>query len=661
MADAYDSQKIPSRAENRALKEALSAHSFDLSPNSPPLSPYINRRPLDSRTEAQLHAACAVIVQSSGDDEPEAKLNFESLSQTTGVQNGYRAPAPANGRSQSTSHLPAVVAPTRLHNQSSQPETRLRTLAPESRSVQDLALASAFRRHEQQEAISQEVRRYPPRTDSYARQQPLNAANLPISPMDRPRTAPADSSDVSYATPKTASTDQQFVYASTGFTSAAITPARISTRASNQFILDPDSYQAAISQADTEAAKWMQSKLERRQRQAQEAEAPQPPPSRSSNRGWSFRSEIREYVRPRTGSASRSASRDRGDPSSHSRRPSDSGRSTSAQGWRSWGLQRKSSKSSLVEPPSFKATTEPQPQETSVTQRKELDLNRELPPLPSIDTWQEAEPQPSSGLHIASLMRPKSRIQSRKSVAKLHERASTSEAVPHISTVSAVPVTKLAVTDSTTKTKSRDCPAQPSADSMTSSETIARNPHIVALVRKSSLAASSGINRIVARKSTGAHSKSSSADSCFSPTNSTSPGQDRSLDLQRVTDRLKSIEAFQKSTGSLSYQRRPSDVTTAPPTRPLTRDGKALNFSRKISVDSHGLVEEPQFPNAIEITALPQLPNKKNNFASLRRVLSRFELKGSKPSTWMDKFEANGIKSGVLIHNRESPVAVIRY
>jgi hypothetical protein len=542
------------------------------------------------------------------------------------------------------------MIPSRLHNQSSQPDNRLRSLAPESRSAQDLALASAFRRHEQQEAISQEVQRHPPRSSSYIRPRPHTATTLPTSSMDRPRTAPTDSSNVSYATPQTASTDQQFAYASTGITSAAITPARISTRASKQFILDPESYQAAICEADTEAAKWMQSKLERKARQTREVEAPQPPPSRSRSRGWSFRSELREYVRPRTSSASRPASRDRGDRPSHSRRPSDGGRSISAQGWRSWGLQRKSSKGSLVDAPSFKAPAELSAQEPAATQRKEIDLNRELPPLPSINTWQEVEPKPGPGLHIASLMRPKSKIQSRKSVA------------PQISTADAVPVIKPAIIDSITKTKSDDSSAQPPTDAVYLSDTVERTPHIVAVVRKSSVAALSGVRREIAtRKSGGAHSKSSSVDSCFSPTHSTSPGQDRSLDLQRVTERLKSFETFQKSTGSLSYQRRPSDATTAPPTRPLTGDGKALNFSRKISVDSHGRIDEPQFPSVVEITALPQLPSRKLNFASLRKVLSKFDLKSSKPSTWMDKFEANGIKSGVLIHNAESPVAVIRY
>jgi hypothetical protein len=668
MTDTYNWQKIPSRAENKALKEALSGNDFD-SPVSPPTSPHINRRPLDSRTEAQLHAACAAIVKGNPEDEPEAKLNFDSLHKTAGVQNAHHAPPPIKGRSQSTSHLPSVVAPsTRPHAQTSKVDTRLRSLAPQSRSAQDLALVSAYRRHEQQQAAagSQEARRHPPRVDSHALNRPLTPVALSVSQMERPRTAPTESNDMSYATPKTASTDQQFAYASTAITSAAITPARISTQAANQFILDPESYQAAISEADTEAAVWMRSELERRAKHNQEADAPQPPPSRSSARGWSFRTELREYVRPLTSSGSRSASRDRG--GSLSRNPSSTARSSSAQGWRSWGLQRKSSKSSFVEvqsirAPSIRLPAEQVQQDYPAVQRKELDLNRELPPLPSIDTWQEAESAPNPGLHIASLIRSKSKGQSRKSTAIKHPvRSSSIRAIPQLQAAIVVPIPKHDSVQIDSKPKAPESSIARNAEPVRALDTTVKTQPATAAAGKN-IGAGSNTEQVTSttRKSMGAHSKTSSSDSCFSPSDSTSPGADRSLDLSRVTERMKNIETFQKSTGSLSYMRRPSDCTTAPPTRPMTRDGKTTNFSRKISVDNQGVVFDPRFPNIVEITALPQIPAKKQSFATLRKVLSKFDLKGGRTTTWMDKMEADGIKTGIIVHNDESPVTIIRY
>jgi hypothetical protein len=646
------------------LKEALSAN-IDSSPTSPPLSAFINRRPLDSRTEAHLHASCAAIVKGYP-AEPEAELNFDSLHKTTGSQNPYHAPVPAKDRSQSNSHLPeALPSTTRPHTHSSKVDSGLRTLAPASKSVQDLALVSAFRRHEQQQAIadSQDSRRLSRRTDFHAQRRSLTAAVLPKAPMDRPRTAPAESSNKNFAIPRAASTDQQFVHASTARTSVAITPARISTRASKHLILDPDSYQAAISEADTEATKWMHSKFEKIAVQSQPAETPQPPRSRSLKRGWSLRSELREYVRPLTSSGSRPASRDRGDRSSISRKPSGNVRSASAQGWRSWSLQRKSSKSSLVEPPSMSsgAMLSSVPVQTPyqgplVNQRKEIDLNRELPPLPSIDTWQEPQSQPPPGLHIASLMRTKSKAQSRKSVARKTLLAFDPEVIPPAPIASAPSINKSSSIRNTTIFKSSESFRQQPTDH------IADSQYPVSTARKSMGAVSSPEHVVgSARKSTDAHSKTSSSDSCFSPAPSTSPGHRRSLDLNRAAEPVKSVETFQQSTSSLSYKRRPSDATTAPTTRPMTRDSKAPNFSRKISVDNNGRIHEAHVSNVVEVTALPPMPAKKQNFASLRKVLSKFDLKSGKPMNWMDKFEADGIKAGILVHNKESPVAVVRY
>ena len=666
---AHHSQKIPSRAETKALKAALEAN-FDLSPLSPPTSPFINRRPLDSRTEARLHEACALIVKGYSPDETEPKLNFDSLHQTAGVQKSYAAPAPNTGRWGSTSRIlsdwPSAARPPK---NAKSPDVNLRYPMPESRSAQDLVYPTLGRRHEQPRAGagSQDAARFPPRLDSFAPRRVVPLGPNPMSPTERPRTAPVDSSEVSYATPKSVSTGH-FNYASTAITSAALTPSRPSKHASKQFILDPDSYQAAISEADTEAAVWMRSELERRAKQAQETEAPQPPPTRSANRGWSFRDELREAVRPRTSSGrSRSVSRD-----SHSRK-TDGQRSLSAQGWRSWGLQRKSSKSSLVERPPSRGRAEATPRDPPqpVQQRKVIDLNRELPPLPSLDTYQEPQPYPPAELHIASLMRTKSKNQSRKSTARDTIRASE-PAIPFQS-ARAVSISRLdpvASTETTERTESAEStesnestqPAESPGDA-SQTEPLFQLPTTDAVsVRETDDVERTEAAITEGRRSVQAHSKTNSGDSCFSPAASASPGPHRSFDTNRVSKHVKRKENVQRSTDSLSHQRQPSGSTTSPPTRPITRDGRRTNFSRKISIDNQGRIHESPNANLVEITALPPLPPKKQTFATLRKVLSNFNMKDrNKPVTWMDRFEADGIKVGVMVQTETSPAPIIRY
>lgn len=648
-------QRIPSRAENKAIKAALESN-FDASPVSPPLSPFINRRPLDSRTEAQLFSACAAIVQGYSGDDDQPPLNFSALHKTAGVQKSHHAPLPAKGRSQSTSYLPATIqAPAVRHSKhASKPDVSYRSLIPESKSAQNLVYTGTSQHHSQPEVASPpQTRPYPPRTSSaVGPTRTLLLDPMPKSPMSRPKTAPVDASDDSYATPKTASTDHHFHYASTGVTSAAITPSHISKhgsiRSSKPFILDNDSYQQAVSDADKDAAAWMKTELERRRKAAQVAEAPQPPPTRSSNRGWT--SDFFDKVRPRSSAGSRSASRD-----SHARKPSESGRSPSAQGWRSWGLNRKSSKSSLIEPRQSIDRVEQPAQETPAPiQRKEIDLNRELPPLPSLDTWQEPEPQPAASPHIASLMQPKSRSRSRKSTAR--HTMKTIDTRVETFVAEAMPVYKPEVIRNT-KTPEPDTEPQELAASPVSMSRMSR------MSRLDSAAEHDGST--MARKHSVAHSKTSSGDSCFSPPDSVSPGP-RSIDLRAIKDRLKDVEHTTESSSSLpiEYHRRQSDVTTAPTTRPMTRDGKAPNFSRKISIDGQGRVFDTRNTNVVEITALPPMPPKRTtNFAALRKVLSKLELKDkSKPlSNWMDRFEAEGIRGGVMVHSSNTPAPVIRY
>jgi hypothetical protein len=180
------------------------------------------------------------------------------------------------------------------------------------------------------------------------------------------------------------------------------------------------------------------------------------------------------------------------------------------------------------------------------------------------------------------------------------------------------------------------------------------------------------------------HSKTSSIDSCFSPASSSSVGAHHSVDLNRVAQRLakqesnvdlnkvnerlekhermQKMKSYTKSTTSLTHQRHLSDSSNQ--TRPITQDGRTLNFSRKISMDIHGRVHDPNLQNKVEITALPLMPQKKPQSSRLRRVLSKLEInnRGNRqPKNWMDTFEAGGIKTGVMEARGTSTAPVIRF
>jgi hypothetical protein len=97
----------------------------------------------------------------------------------------------------------------------------------------------------------------------------------------------------------------------------------------------------------------------------------------------------------------------------------------------------------------------------------------------------------------------------------------------------------------------------------------------------------------------------------------------------------------------------------------LTRgEGAVPNFSRKISIDLHGAIRSQTIA---EVTALPPMPQQK--VKGLRRMFSRFDLiQGSKKCekavmNWMDHFEAEGIKTGIMVPRGSGPAAapIVRY
>tara|TARA_R110002003_G_scaffold40_5_gene2625 strand:- start:53 stop:1099 length:1047 start_codon:yes stop_codon:yes gene_type:complete len=182
--------------------------------------------------------------------------------------------------------------------------------------------------------------------------------------------------------------------------------------------------------ADAQATAWMQ-----QQREKQDPSDPQarPPTAvRPPSRARSIKENLKEYVFPGSRTLSRATSHDslRTTNTRHSQDSQDPPPSASTQGWRSWNLRRSTSRSN-----SRPGTSKGQPEEAETPKKasaNQVNLNRELPPLPSLDSWKDNEQtvpdkvvSPTSATHIASLMRPQDPPKADRTAAshKSHRRS----------------------------------------------------------------------------------------------------------------------------------------------------------------------------------------------------------------------------------------------
>ncbi|KAI5254518.1 hypothetical protein E4T42_02332 [Aureobasidium subglaciale] len=363
---------------------------------SPPPSPYPGRRaPLATKVEADLRVACAGILVN------------------TKPSHHYVPPE---------AHITAFVEP----KQALDYEAVKRSVSTRK---------------------SQDSRPFPPRTDSADDKHPLKYAYRPDAPIDqlftksdpaidpvqsilgrpkydtpmgsraktpvpnnvlspnsdvgtRPRVAKrSPSGETNGSTPITDVTEYHWS-TSTAPTSAAITPARTSKRASSHI---PAEQEIPIK-SDATAIEWMRNELERRRQNqaaaAAEEHAALPALSRAPSRTRSIRSlrdNIKEYIRP---SSAGGQSRDNSRPPSRSASRSSLRSDSQSQdpdirgGWRSWGrtLKKENAQTDVSRSNSTRGKSEGL--DCSSSKKSEINLNRELPPLPSLDQWKEDEPAP---------------------------------------------------------------------------------------------------------------------------------------------------------------------------------------------------------------------------------------------------------------------------
>ncbi|KAJ4363605.1 hypothetical protein N0V83_009901 [Neocucurbitaria cava] len=389
-------------------------------------SAYINRRVLDEDTEQELRIACRLILQNfkpsdHGMENTDPKLDFGGLERRKDPRENRQHREHKSQTADVIVRMP-TGAPAELTSNfvARKPSTRTKT---RTRDKADMEIRQRTQGDLPARANSSRKRADFGWLDDRDDKREQNLRKFGKSPsMDLPRPAALNvDGDSGVSTPVTvASTLAYSKQPSTAPTSASLPSGRSSNRRSRQ-LENP----AAV--ADAQAAEWMRQELDKRRKE--EASEPQARPStavRPPSRTASIKNNIKEYVFP--GTRSRNLSRAQSTESlrtTDSQDPSqDPQRSGSAMGWRSWALPRRSGSRSNSRPGTSRGQSE-EPEEKKKQDPKVVNLNRDLPPLPSLDTWKDPEPEPSkedvaksprsptSAAHIASLMRQQEPTQER--------------------------------------------------------------------------------------------------------------------------------------------------------------------------------------------------------------------------------------------------------
>ncbi|KAF2270147.1 hypothetical protein CC78DRAFT_193491 [Lojkania enalia] len=581
-----------SKVDARAAPEPTPSHThthrrgFSKDSISSLDSPFINRRPLSPTTEQELRAACALILKNFKPSDYELKEKERSIHNHA---SNKRLP------DEIRVHRP-TGAPAESRSAHARDAGKQGPRADVMKTYPDLPTqANTARRRIDHAEDSQEVGK-PVKSPS---------SDLPRSVTVR---NDLDSDDgLSVRTPLTGSTDGHLHNGSTAPTSAALASSRSSKRGSNQ----PEN---AAAVADAEAAEWMRQELEKRRQQAfnpqpdyfqRDHKAPARPPTRTRS--------IKEYIFPGSRTLSRRESHESIRSQISQNEPKRSG---SSQGWRSWGLQRRSSSRSSSRPGTSKGRVDSHDPEA----KPEINLNRELPPLPSLDSWNQQEQDQrkkehrksqTQGAHIASLMRPQDRQEQEYAAAvRRHHRRSGSDTL-----------------------------AIRYANSFSQS-----TPQIARTASQMK-----GQPRVVQQKRSQRLETASDFDQLMSAMDSSSRDLDQQLKL-RVND-----QAHPPRTSSLS--RSPSMKMSMDQSRHL-----APNFSRKISSDVSPQRGYEPYPNTVQIRSQPYGTHKDEKQSKLKRVLSGWGLrKEKKGGNWMDQLERNGVRTGVMVQDEAALPPVVRY
>lgn len=409
----------PTPAKTPQPKEPQSHRRRQSKDDFPHLIAYISRQSLDAQTERELRVACRYILQNfkpsdHGMEDTDPRLDFGAMNRRRGEQKNVVV-----GANEVRVKMPTgapIDLKTALEARRLRAEAEAAKKNPQSST---LPVRTKSARQKFDDAFADERGRSAAK--KYAAPKPASGETVQRGRSMRKKTESGDAD--SLATPMTGSTTDANHPASTAPSSAALTSGGPSNRHSNQ--MEP----AAI--ADAQAAEWMRKELERRRHQNDSPQQPHAAANRPPSRARSIKENIKEYIFPGSTSVSRAPSRALSRTQSRESLAlyddeNEPKRNGSQRGWRSWGSVLRVNSRSNSRP-----GTRGRDAESEQTKKAEVNLNRELPPLPSLDSWKdEVKPQPElSSSHIASVMRAHDQQTGPFSPTRSHHRRSGSDSL----------------------------------------------------------------------------------------------------------------------------------------------------------------------------------------------------------------------------------------
>lgn len=434
----------PSRSDEKHIEATNIPYSPD---GSPPPSPYPGRRaPLPPKIEAELRVACLGVLTNQRPshihpviaDEP-SKTSVKAQLDYAAIKKSIDKPADVPQRADETR---AAIDRSQFAYKPDLPIAELFSATAATLPNR----ASSVRRRDEVLAVDPLHRRTRsgtlPNTIPIRIPAPLNASVerpkfTQRSTSQRSNSQRSASHDTDGSSPQTDVAEEPWS-TSTAPTSAGVTPARASKRTSTHITSEPD----PSLKSDT-PMEWIRSELDKRSKQRAASRGRMPSEhekndtrasSRAPSRTRSIKSTrsvrsiksitssvkdgIREYIRPGSSSrdpsrpGSRSASRAaRAALSDHDRH--DRGLATRPpprRDWRNWGRSHKEDGSTTSGDVSRSNSTRGRSEDRKTSTKADINLNRELPPLPSLTQWKEYEQ--TEPPHIASMKSPASRSKS---------------------------------------------------------------------------------------------------------------------------------------------------------------------------------------------------------------------------------------------------------
>ncbi|KAK3696894.1 hypothetical protein LTR37_017724 [Vermiconidia calcicola] len=433
---------------------------------------------------------------------------------------------------------------------------------------------------------------------------------------------------------------------------------------------------------------------------------PEPTPSatlsRAPSRSRSITRQVREYIRPSSRASSRNVSMDISRPQSRAR-SIDSVRSavsslapsidSATHKWRSWkpfhrnqgsqdNISRASSMRSMGSVRRGRAESSESRQSPSHPKSKPpINLNRELPPLPSLDQWkaEDEEPEsdiPSKPIHIASLAssNPRSfdeneyetRPQTQRLLSQKQSVDSASPEQARDSVLNDVPSPSNVYPE---RVSSRAGPTNPLLTeepphrgafptrmaSIGAPRDPARYPVPDSTIRLTGLRKPSAFGMAVGGESSLEKSTQNGYAPELGARTKTAPVPTQPDFVNHpgpAPGRLRRFQSF-RFPSKPPVQAVPNTETGRSVGHTRTASDSQPNFSRKINSDDYARTNDARFPNVVEVTASNAPPMK------TKKKWWQPRSKAKREASWMDTVVRSGSRSGtILVDDRVgSPVA----